>query len=121
MRHIDPRRSSGTTIRYAYGNKGNVISQRPWNRYVAMGVCRFYYSAADPLQWLPWRGPRNMRPATRSTGLEEAWRSAVLQGNISAMDALLADDYMAITPTGILQSKEQALANLRAGTSISKR
>jgi ketosteroid isomerase-like protein len=29
---------------------------------------------------------------------------------------LLADDYMAITPTGILQSKEQALASLRSGT-----
>lgn len=31
------------------------------------------------------------------------------------MDALLADDYMAITPTGILQSKEEALASIRAG------
>ena len=47
--------------------------------------------------------------------LEDTWRSAVLKGNIPAMDALLADDYMAITPTGILQSKEQALASLRAG------
>lgn len=48
--------------------------------------------------------------------LEDNWRSAVLKGNIPAMDALLADDYMAITPTGILQSKEQALASLRSGT-----
>jgi ketosteroid isomerase-like protein len=48
--------------------------------------------------------------------LEDAWRSAVLKGNFTAMDALLADDYIAITPTGILQSKEQALANLRSGT-----
>jgi ketosteroid isomerase-like protein len=48
--------------------------------------------------------------------LEDAWRNAVLHGNMTAMDALLAEDYMAITPTGILQSKEQALANLRAGT-----
>jgi ketosteroid isomerase-like protein len=47
--------------------------------------------------------------------LEDAWRNAILHGNTSAMDALLADDYMAISPTGILQSKEQALANLRAG------
>lgn len=47
--------------------------------------------------------------------LEEAWRNAILRGNISAMDGLLADDYMAITPTGILQSKEQALATLRSG------
>ena len=48
--------------------------------------------------------------------LENAWRNAVLHGNIAAMDGLLADDYMAITPTGILQSKEQALASLRSGT-----
>ena len=48
--------------------------------------------------------------------LEDAWRAAVLKGNITAMDALLADDYIAISPTGVLQSKEQALANLRSGT-----
>lgn len=48
--------------------------------------------------------------------LEETWRTAVLQGNTAAMDALLAEDYMAITPTGILQSKEQSLASLKAGT-----
>jgi ketosteroid isomerase-like protein len=40
----------------------------------------------------------------------------VLKADIPALDALLADDYMAITPNGALQSKEQALANLRAGT-----
>ncbi|MGP8226636.1 MAG: nuclear transport factor 2 family protein [Terracidiphilus sp.] len=47
--------------------------------------------------------------------LEEAWRNAVLKADISALDSLLADDYMAITPNGTLQSKEQALANLRSG------
>jgi ketosteroid isomerase-like protein len=47
--------------------------------------------------------------------LEEAWRNAVLNGNTAAMDALLADDYMAITASGTLQTKEQALANLRSG------
>lgn len=47
--------------------------------------------------------------------LENSWRTALLHGNSSAMDALMADDYMAITPTGILESKEQELANLRSG------
>ena len=62
--------------------------------------------------------PRAEKHETRHQieNLEEAWRNAVLKANIPAMDALLADDYMAISPTGILQSKEQALANLRAGT-----
>lgn len=45
--------------------------------------------------------------------LEEIWRNAVLKGNTAALDALLADDYMAITPNGTLQTKDQALANLR--------
>lgn len=61
--------------------------------------------------------PRNEKHETRLQieQLEEAWRNAVMRGNSAAMDTLLADDYMAITPTGILQSKEQTLANLRAG------
>ena len=47
--------------------------------------------------------------------LEEVWRNAVLNGNTAALDSLLADDYMAITASGSLQTKDQALANLRAG------
>jgi ketosteroid isomerase-like protein len=46
---------------------------------------------------------------------EEAWRDAILKGNIAALDALLADDYMAISSFGTLQNKEQALANVRNG------
>jgi ketosteroid isomerase-like protein len=48
--------------------------------------------------------------------LEETWRDAILHRNSAAMDALLADDYMAITANGTLQSKDQMLASLRAGT-----
>jgi ketosteroid isomerase-like protein len=48
--------------------------------------------------------------------VEKTWRNALLQGNVAAMDALLADDYIAITPNGILQSKEQALASIRSGS-----
>ena len=47
--------------------------------------------------------------------LEEAWKSAMVKANVPAMDALLADDYMAITPSGTLQSKEQTLATLLSG------
>lgn len=47
--------------------------------------------------------------------LEEAWRSAVLSSNTSAMDALLADDYTAITANGTLQTKQDWLASLRSG------
>jgi ketosteroid isomerase-like protein len=47
--------------------------------------------------------------------LEETWRNAVLKSNTAVMDGLLADDYMAITASGTLQTKVQALDSLRAG------
>jgi ketosteroid isomerase-like protein len=47
--------------------------------------------------------------------LEEKWRIALLKGDTAAMDSLLADDYMAITATGTVQTKAQTLDNLRSG------
>ena len=47
--------------------------------------------------------------------LEDTWRNALLKSNAAAMDALLADDYMAITSSGTLQTRDQALASLRSG------
>lgn len=47
--------------------------------------------------------------------LEDQWCQAVLKSNTTAMQNLLADDYLAITASGTLQTKEQALDNLRSG------
>jgi ketosteroid isomerase-like protein len=47
--------------------------------------------------------------------MEEAWRNAVLTGNVAAMDDLLADDYIAISARGTLQTKEDTLARMRSG------
>jgi ketosteroid isomerase-like protein len=47
--------------------------------------------------------------------LEEAWRNAVLTSNVVVMNTLLADDYMAISARGTLQTKEQTLARLAGG------
>jgi len=47
--------------------------------------------------------------------LEEAWRNAVLKSDTAAMEALLADDFMGISPSGTLQNKEQLLANMKSG------
>jgi ketosteroid isomerase-like protein len=47
--------------------------------------------------------------------LEETWRTAVLKGDTNTISSLLADDYMAITPSGTLQTKEESLASLRSG------
>ena len=47
--------------------------------------------------------------------LEEKWRNAILKGDTTAMEGLLAEDYMAITASGTLQTKAQTLDNLRNG------
>ena len=47
--------------------------------------------------------------------LENAWRAAILKGDVKTLDGLLSGDYMAITPTGALQSREEALASLSSG------
>jgi ketosteroid isomerase-like protein len=47
--------------------------------------------------------------------LEDAWRDAVLKHDASAIEGLLADDYMGITAKGTLLTKEQTVANIRAG------
>jgi len=81
---------------------------------VLIGLTVAVFAAAVPLGAMGRAEKHEVRHQIEQ--LENAWRNAVLHGNIAAMDGLLADDYMAITPTGILQSKEQALASLRSGT-----
>ena len=47
--------------------------------------------------------------------LEDVWRNAILKSNTVAMDRLLAEDYLAITASGLVQTKAQTLANLKSG------
>jgi uncharacterized protein (TIGR02246 family) len=47
--------------------------------------------------------------------LEEQWRAAMLKGNSAALADLLADDYTGITAKGAIQTKDQAIANLKSG------
>ena len=60
--------------------------------------------------------PRAVRHESRHEidQLEETWKDAVLHQNVQAMDALLADDYIAISANGTLQDKEQAMQNLKS-------
>jgi ketosteroid isomerase-like protein len=48
--------------------------------------------------------------------LEDTWRTAILKGDSNTIGSLLADDYMAISPNGTLQTKEESLAGIRTGT-----
>jgi ketosteroid isomerase-like protein len=44
--------------------------------------------------------------------LEDQWRDALLKDDTAALGSLLADDYMQITPNGMLQTKQETLSNL---------
>jgi ketosteroid isomerase-like protein len=47
--------------------------------------------------------------------LEEQWRTAMVKGNSAALETLLADDYTGITAKGAIQTKDQAIGNLKSG------
>ena len=47
--------------------------------------------------------------------MEDTWRSALLSANTTALAGILSDDYMAITPSGTVQSKDETVANLKSG------
>ena len=87
---------------------------KPMSRRIALFLFLALASSMPTLHAGPVRDPKheNRQEIER---IEEAWRNAVLKGTVTAMDSLLADDYMAITASGILETKEKTLANMRAG------
>lgn len=62
--------------------------------------------------------PRAVRHETKHEidQLEENWRTALLHHDATALGALLSDDYIGISPNGTLQSKDETVDGLRAGT-----
>jgi len=83
-----------------------------------VALCLQVGAAVPDLAAAPQPTPRAHRHEYRHEidQLEDAWRAAMLKGNSAAMDTLLADDYTAITAKGAIQTKEQALDNLKSGT-----
>jgi ketosteroid isomerase-like protein len=49
-------------------------------------------------------------------GLELDWRQAQLTNNVSAVDRLLAEDYLGISSNGTLETKADELARRRSGS-----
>jgi ketosteroid isomerase-like protein len=84
------------------------------NRYFVAGLAAIIFVSSTSLPAKPHAEKHEIRHQIEH--LENAWRTAVLRANIGSMESLLAEDYMSISPSGILQSKEQTLANLKAGT-----
>jgi hypothetical protein len=60
-------------------------------------------------------GPHKHEHRHEIDRLEDAWREALMKSNTAQMEKLLADDYMAITASGTLQTRQEALASMRAG------
>lgn len=58
--------------------------------------------------------PRRHEARHEIDQLEEQWRIALLKGDTVALGSLLADDYIAITASGTLQTKDETLASMRA-------
>ena len=48
--------------------------------------------------------------------LESQWRTALMQNDVATINRLLADDYLGINPNGTLETKADALAQRRSGT-----
>lgn len=69
-------------------------------------------------------GERKAKPAkegrradTRQIeGMEQQWRNAVMQGDASALEKLLSDDFLAISARGTLSDKQQYLQRIAAHT-----
>lgn len=67
------------------------------------------------------RGPhpkKNDQYKRQVEKLEEAWRTAQLNGDVDAMDKLLSDDYVGITMTGQVVTKTQQLQRMRRRNTV---
>lgn len=51
--------------------------------------------------------------------LEQSWREAILHSDATVLNNLLSDDYTGITAKGMLQSKDEAVTNLRSRQIVS--
>ena len=61
--------------------------------------------------------PRNQRHELKHVidRLEDRWRDAIVKSDTVALGSLLSEDYIAITPWGTLQTKQETLASMRSG------
>ncbi|HVC47720.1 MAG TPA: nuclear transport factor 2 family protein [Terracidiphilus sp.] len=84
---------------------------------MAMGAALLLFAS---LAWGLQAMPRAEQHASQHEidQLEQTWREAVLHRDTHAMNRLLAEDFLAITPSGLLQTKAETLAAMRNGTLV---
>lgn len=87
-------------------------SQRGTRRaFLAAAFCLLL---ATPAFAMPHRDSKAIHKKIEE--LEMQWRDAVVHNNVRLMDHLLADDYLAISANGTVETKAEQLAQSRAGT-----
>jgi ketosteroid isomerase-like protein len=61
--------------------------------------------------------PRSQKNESRHQieQLEDKWRNAVLIGDVTVLESLMADDYIGIKSNGTLETKEETVAGFRSG------
>jgi ketosteroid isomerase-like protein len=115
LKHID--RNTGSGLPSVTPMTGS--ARYPWSPVRRLFAGRIVVTALLlSVFTLPLAGmPRAQRHERRHEidHLEELWRNAVLKSDTAAMSSLLADDYIAITPAGTLQTKDETLTSLRNG------
>ncbi|MFZ0744307.1 MAG: nuclear transport factor 2 family protein [Terracidiphilus sp.] len=85
-----------------------------WNRCLVAGLV-FLLAVSSAAQQGGMRRGEKHESRHEIDQLEDNWRDAIVHRNIAALDSLLSDDYIAITANGMLQSKDETLANVRSG------
>lgn len=75
---------------------------------LALAVCFIVFASAKPLA-------QKHESRHDIDQLEDQWRDALLSSDTKAMDTLLAVDYMGITASGTLQSRDETLQSLSSG------
>jgi ketosteroid isomerase-like protein len=75
------------------------------------------FLAASAAVGAPLHLVRNHSKRVAIDKLEDHWRDAMLKGDAAAVDSMLSSgDYMAITPEGVILTREQTLASIRNGS-----
>lgn len=78
-------------------------------------LCFALWAITQPaLAALPHRPSKELHKEIEA--LEMQWRQAQLDNDVAVMDRLLADDYIGISASGIIETKPEAIALRRAGT-----
>lgn len=94
--------------------KSRLTSLASLSGHASAAVVLLAFTAAPTLVAMPRAERHEVRHEIDA--LEDDWRTAMLNRNVAALDSMMSDDFMAITSRGMLQSKDETLANIRTGS-----